>query len=68
MSLSQDMMKYLTVKIVKSFDKPPDEPEKKIKDKKQKQSWSEQWFGVLPLTIKTLTAKEKPTIKEKNKM
>ncbi|HBI04233.1 MAG TPA: YqzE family protein [Paenibacillaceae bacterium] len=66
MSLSQDMMKYLTVKIVKSFDKPPEEPVKKKKE--QKPSWSEQWFGVLPLTIKTLTAKEKPTIKEKKKI
>lgn len=66
MSLSQDMMKYLTVKIVKSFDKPPEEPIKKKKVKKQ--NWSEQWFGMLPLTIKTLTAKEKPTIKKKKKI
>jgi hypothetical protein len=66
MSLSQDMMKYLTVKIVKYFDKPPEEQVKKKKEKKQ--NWSEQWFGVLPLTIKTLTTKEKLTIKDKKKI
>jgi hypothetical protein len=67
MSLSQDMMKYLTVKIVKSFEKKPAKPPVKP-EKQMKQPWSERWFGVLPLSIKTLAAKGKQTIKEKRKM
>lgn len=58
-SPQQNLLKYLTVRFVNFMETPPEQRNQKKKKEKPRQSWSEQWFGVLPVGIKTMVHKGK---------
>jgi len=52
---SQDLIKFLTREFVQYMDTPREERIKRKQERKtQKPSWSNHWFGVMPMMLKLL--------------
>lgn len=54
MSYPQDLVRYLTLRLVRYMDNPQKEREKKVI--KKKENWSVKWFGVVPMSIKMIVS------------
>lgn len=49
---SNDIVKYLTQEFVRYIDTP-----KENRKKKQKESWTSRWFGMIPMSFKVFWGK-----------
>ncbi|MBR2567553.1 MAG: YqzE family protein [Paenibacillus sp.] len=67
MAKSDELVKYITQRVVHYIDTPKDERKERRAQSRRKEPWSMRWFGMLPFAISLWVGKKERSMKENNR-
>ncbi|CAI6027945.1 hypothetical protein PAECIP112173_00520 [Paenibacillus sp. JJ-100] len=67
MAKSDELVKYITQRVVHYIDTPKDERKERRAQSRRKEPWSMRWFGMLPFAISLWVGKKERNMKENNR-
>ncbi len=59
MAKSDELVKYITQRVVHYIDTPKDERKERRSQRKKKEPWSMKWFGMIPFAVSLWVDKKK---------